>query len=81
MDLAHRGQRRKDAFRTGRYDTMTTQHAASSNAQSQTYRHRRGICVTEGGIVRDSSVLGYVCISDEINIKDVELVGETLHFV
>jgi len=39
------------------------------------------ICVTKGGIVRDSAVLGYVCISDEINIEHVEIVGENLHFV
>lgn len=52
---------------------MTTQHAASSIAQSQKYRHRRRICVTEDGIVRDITVLGYICISDELNVKHMEL--------
>lgn len=61
-----------DTFTTVRYDTVTTQHAVSSGSQSQTYRHRCTICVTDGEVSRNLECRVMVCNY----IETVELVEE-----
>lgn len=58
-----------DTFTTGRYNTVTIQHAVSSIAQSLTYHKGRSLM----GFY--SALLVYASTHEKVNIKRVELVG------
>jgi hypothetical protein len=55
-----------DMFTTVRYVTVTTQHGVSSGAQSQTYRHRCTICITDGEVSRTLECCVTMCNYVEI---------------
>ena len=69
-DLAHRRRHDNHTFTTVRYDTVTTQHAVSSGAQSYTLRHKPVSQTVE--ISRNSEC----CVRLSKNIERVECAME-----